>query len=40
MSQTVLYRIAAVALVVGAVLVTVGNLLGPQGNAKIGRAHV
>lgn len=34
MSQTVLYRIAAVALIVGAVLVTVGNLLAPQGNAR------
>ena len=34
MSQTVLYRIAAVALVVGAVLVTAGNLLAPQGNAR------
>ena len=34
MSQTVLYRIAAVALVVGAVLVTVGNLLAPQGDAR------
>ena len=30
MSQTILYRIAAVALVVGAVLVTAGNLLAPQ----------
>ncbi len=34
MSQTILYRIAAVALVVGAVLVTAGNLLGPQGDAR------
>lgn len=34
MSQTVLYRIAAVALVVGAVLAAVGNLLGPQGHAR------
>ena len=34
MSQMVLYRIAAVALVVGAVLVTGGNLLGPQGDAR------
>ena len=34
MSQTVLYRIAAVALVVGAVLVTAGNLLAPQGDAR------
>ena len=34
MSQTVLYRIAALALVVGAVLVTVGNLLAPQGDAR------
>lgn len=34
MSQAVLYRIAAVALVVGAVLVTAGNLLAPQGNAR------
>jgi hypothetical protein len=34
MSETVLYRIAAVALVVGAVLVSVGNLLAPQGDAR------
>jgi hypothetical protein len=34
MSRTLLYRIAAVALVVGAVLVAVGNLLAPQGNAR------
>ena len=34
MSQTILYRIAAVALVVGAVLVTAGNLLAPQGDAR------
>jgi hypothetical protein len=34
MSQTVLYRIASVALVVGAVLVAAGNLLAPQGDAR------
>ena len=34
MTQTVLYRVAAVALVVGAVLVTAGNLFAPQGNAR------
>ncbi len=34
MSQTALYRIAAVVLLVGAVLVTAGNLLGPQGGAR------
>jgi hypothetical protein len=34
MSQTSLYRIAAVALVVGAVLTAGGNLLGPQGDAR------
>jgi hypothetical protein len=34
MSQTVLYRIAAVALVAGAVLVAAGNLLAPQGHAR------
>ena len=34
MSQTVLYRIAAVTLLVGAVLVTAGNLLAPQGGAR------
>jgi hypothetical protein len=34
MSQTVLYRIAAIALVVGAVLVAAGNLLAPQGDAR------
>jgi hypothetical protein len=34
MSQTILYRIAAVALVVGAVLVTAGNLLAPQGDDR------
>ena len=34
MSQTALYRISAVVLLVGAVLVTVGNLLGPQGGAR------
>jgi hypothetical protein len=34
MSQTLLYRISAVALVVGAVLVTAGNLLAPQGDAR------
>ncbi len=34
MSQMVLYRIAAVALVAGAVLVTAGNLLAPQGDAR------
>ena len=34
MTQTVLYRIAAVALVAGAVLVAAGNLLAPQGDAR------
>jgi hypothetical protein len=34
MSRTVLYQIAAVALVVGAVLTAVGNLLAPQGDAR------
>ncbi len=34
MSQAALYRIAAAALLVGAVLVTVGNLLAPQGGAR------
>jgi len=34
MSQTSLYRIAAAALVVGAVLTAGGNLLGPQGDAR------
>jgi hypothetical protein len=34
MSQTALYRISAVALVVGAVLVAAGNLLAPQGDAR------
>jgi hypothetical protein len=34
MSQTALYRIAAIALVVGAVLVAAGNLLAPQGDAR------
>jgi hypothetical protein len=34
MSQTALYRIAAVVLLAGAVLVTAGNLLGPQGGAR------
>ena len=34
MSQTALYRISAVVLLVGAVLVTAGNLLGPQGGAR------
>jgi hypothetical protein len=34
MSQPVLYRIAAVALIVGALLVTLGNLLAPQGDAR------
>jgi hypothetical protein len=35
MSQTALYRISAVVLLVGAVLVTAGNLLGPQGGARV-----
>jgi hypothetical protein len=34
MSQTLLYRIAAVTLVVGAVLTAAGNLLAPQGGAR------
>lgn len=34
MSRTVLYKIAAVALLVGAVLTAAGNLLAPQGNAR------
>jgi hypothetical protein len=34
MSETALYRISAVMLLVGAVLVTAGNLLGPQGGAR------
>jgi hypothetical protein len=34
MSQTAVYRISAVVLLVGAVLVTAGNLLGPQGGAR------
>ena len=34
MSQRVLYQIAAVALVVGAVLAATGNLLAPQGGAR------
>ena len=34
MSQTALCRIAAVALLVGAVLVTASNLLAPQGDAR------
>lgn len=34
MSRTNLYRIAAGALVVGAVLATFGNLLAPQGHAR------
>jgi hypothetical protein len=34
MSQTALYRIAAVVLLVGAVLVTASNLLAPQGDAR------
>jgi hypothetical protein len=33
-SQTALYRISAVVLLVGTVLVTAGNLLGPQGGAR------
>jgi hypothetical protein len=34
MSQTALYRISAVVLLVGAVLVAAGNLLGPQGGVR------
>jgi hypothetical protein len=34
LSRTLLYQIAAVALVVGAVLTAVGNLLAPQGDAR------
>lgn len=34
MSARVLYRVAAVALVVGAVMIAVGNLLAPQGGAR------
>jgi hypothetical protein len=34
MSQTSLYRVTAVALIVGAVLTAGGNLLGPQGDAR------
>ena len=33
-SQAALYRISAVMLLVGAVIVTAGNLLGPQGGAR------
>jgi hypothetical protein len=40
MSRTVLYKIAAVALVVGAALAAVGNLLGPQGGARAAVASV
>ena len=39
MSQTALYRIAAVALLVGAGLVTAGNLLAPQGGARAAVAN-
>jgi hypothetical protein len=35
MSRRNLYQIAAVVLVVGAVLSAAGNLLGPQGNARV-----
>ena len=35
MSQTVLYRIAAIALIVGAVLTAGGNLLAPQDGARL-----
>jgi hypothetical protein len=35
MSRRILYQIAAVALVVGAVLAAGGNLLAPQGNARV-----
>ncbi|MBO0702192.1 MAG: hypothetical protein J2P38_04615 [Candidatus Dormibacteraeota bacterium] len=34
MSQQSLYRTAAIALVLGAVIVTLGNLLAPQGDAR------
>jgi hypothetical protein len=34
MSRTVLYQIAAVALIIGAVLTAAGNLLAPQGDAR------
>ena len=34
MSQTVLYRISAVVLLGGAVIVTAGNLVAPQGDAR------
>jgi hypothetical protein len=34
MSRAVLYKIAAVALLVGAVLSAAGNLLAPQGDAR------
>jgi hypothetical protein len=34
MAQRLLYQIAAMALIVGAVLVTAGNLLAPQGDAR------
>ena len=33
-SQTALYRISALVLLVAAALVTAGNLLGPQGRAR------
>ena len=33
-SQTALYQISALMLFVGAVLVTAGNLLGPQGGVR------
>jgi hypothetical protein len=39
MSGTVLYRIAAVALVVGAVMTAGGNLLAPQGDARAAVAN-
>lgn len=38
MSQTTLYRIAAVTLVVGAVLTAASNLLAPQGGARAAAA--
>ena len=34
MSQRSLYRTAALALILGTVVVTLGNLLAPQGDAR------
>jgi hypothetical protein len=40
MTRRLLYQIAAVALVAGAILVTAGNLLAPQGDARAAVASV